>query len=414
VRFLFLQGGYSSFFNRVADGLLARGHSVVGINFCAGDRWLWRGKEAVNYRGRLSDWPAFIEGFLEQQEITDVILLGEQRDYHKQAVAAAKRLGIRVVATDFGYLRPDWLTLERDGMGGNSHFPREPGKLLDYARDLPPLERNVKYTDRFWDMAVGDLVYSFANVLFWFLFPRYRRSDHRAHPLRYFPALGWRLLFAGRRDKQADRVLSQLQDWGGEYFLFPMQLEHDFQIQAYSPFGTMDEAVIATLNSFAENAPANTRLLFKVHPWDPGFKNWRPRIEARASALGLAERVLIVDGGSLDRMISAAKGLVTVNSTSAIQALRAGCPVVCLGEAIFDTPGLSHQKGLDSFWLDPLCPEQRLVDAFERLLAGTTQFRGVFYSEPGLTAAVEEAVRRLDAPRQRAAPWHQVGGCAAE
>ncbi len=398
----------------MADGLLARGHSVVGINFCAGDQWLWRGKETVNYRGHLSDWPAYIEGLLKRYQITDVILLGEQRDYHKQAVEAAKRLGIRVVVTDFGYLRPDWLTLERDGMGGDSHFPRDPEKLLDYARDLPPLERDVKYTDRFWDMAIGDLIYSFANVFFWFLFPRYRRSDHRAHPLRYFPALGWRLLFSRQRNNEAARVVSDLLDWGGEYFLFPMQLEHDFQIQAYSPYASMDEAIRATLDSFAENAPANARLLIKVHPWDPGFKNWRRRIAAWAGALGLAERVVIVDGGSLETMIASAKGMVTVNSTSAIQALTAGCPVVCLGEAIFDTSGLSHQKGLDCFWGDPSRPEPRLIDAFERLLAGTIQFRGVYYSEPGLTAAVEEAVRRLDARQAYAAPWQVKGKPALE
>ena len=405
MHYLFLQGGYSSFFNRVADGLVARGHLVTGINFCAGDQWLWRDKDTINYRGRLRDWPAFIAQYFEQHAITDVVLLGEQRDYHKQAVEAAQRRGIRVLVTDFGYLRPDWLTLERDGMGGNSHFPKDPQALLEYGKGMPSVDRQARYSDRLRDMAFGDLVYSFANVLLWFLFPHYRRSDHRAHPLRYFPSIGWRLLFSRRRNRQAEETFAQLQGGGKAYFLFPMQLDHDFQIQAYSPFCSVDEAIRLVMSSFCEHAPADNYLLFKVHPWDPGFKNWRRRIVAWARDSGVEGRVVFVDGGSLAEMLRHAKGMVTVNSTSAVQAFQVGCPVACLGQAIFNMPGLTHQDALASFWTEPPKPNRELVDAFERLLAGSIQFRGVFYSEPGLTAAVEEAVKRLDAPQRYASPW---------
>ena len=49
--------------------------------------------------------------------ITDLVLLGEQRPYHRPAIALARARGIAVAVTDFGYLRPDWVVLERDGMG---------------------------------------------------------------------------------------------------------------------------------------------------------------------------------------------------------------------------------------------------------------------------------------------------------
>lgn len=400
MHFLFLQGGYSSLFNRVGDVLAARGHRVTGVNFCAGDQWLWRGKKTVNYRGHLSDWPAFIEDHLDRQAVTDLVLLGEQRDYHKEAVAAAQQRGVRVTVTDFGYLRPDWITLERDGMGGNSHFPRDPARILELADGLPAVEKRVFYSDRLWDMAVGDLTYSFANVLFWFLFPHYRRSDHRAHPLRYFPSLGWRLLFAERRNRQAEVDFQRFLDRAGNYFLFPMQLDHDFQIQAYSPFYDMDHAIRRVMDSFARHAPESTRLVLKVHPWDPGFKNWRRRIRRWAREAGIEDRVAFFEGGSLEEMIRHSSGMVTVNSTAALQALHLGSPVICLGQAIFDTPGLSFQQGLGRFWSEASPPDSVLVDAFERLLAGTIQFKGVFYSEPGLTAAVEAAVRQLESPPQ--------------
>lgn len=395
MHFLFLQAGYSSLFNRVADELAGLGHRVTGINFCAGDQWLWRDKETINYRGTLEAWPKFVAGYLDSHEVTDLLLLGEQRDYHKQAVVAAQQRGIRVTVTDFGYLRPDWITLERDGMGGNSHFPRHPVLIHEYARDCPPLDHQVHYRDRFWDMARGDLTYSFANVLLWFLFPHYRRSDGRAGPLRYFPALGRRLLFAGRRGRKAQQTFERMLEQKRRYFLLPMQLDHDFQIRAYSPFHDVAEAIQRVLQSFARFAPADVCLLLKIHPWDPGFRNWRRLIGIWARAEDIEQRVVFLEGGDLEQMVRHSLGMVTVNSTSAITALQLGSPVVCLGQAIFDVEGLTFQRGLDRFWAAPAGPDPALVDAFLRLLAGTIQFRGVFYSEPGLSAAVREATGRL-------------------
>ena len=65
------------------------------------------------------------------------MLLGEQRPYHRAAIAAAQARGIAVTVTDFGYLRPDWIMLERDGMGAESRFPRDPAAILRAGRGLP-------------------------------------------------------------------------------------------------------------------------------------------------------------------------------------------------------------------------------------------------------------------------------------
>ncbi len=74
-------------------------------------------------------------------------MLGEQRRYHKEAVAVAKTLGVRVTVTDFGYLRPDWITLEQDGMGGNSRFPRDPEVLEVLARGVAEPDLSESYRD---------------------------------------------------------------------------------------------------------------------------------------------------------------------------------------------------------------------------------------------------------------------------
>src|SRR3712207_543028 len=104
-RFLFLQGPISPFFEEVAAGLRALGHAAHRINLCLGDRLFWRGPGAMDFRGRAQEWPAFIRDFLDRHEITDMVLLGEQRPLHRAAAAAARERGVSVAVTDFGYLR---------------------------------------------------------------------------------------------------------------------------------------------------------------------------------------------------------------------------------------------------------------------------------------------------------------------
>jgi capsular polysaccharide export protein len=395
LHFVFLQGMPSPFFSRIANALSTRGAKATGINFCVGDWIFWRGPGTVNYRGTAADWPAFFQAFCARENVTDLVLLGEQREYHKQAVAVAQACGVRVSVTDFGYLRPDWITLEQDGMGGNSRFPRNPAEIRLLAAKAPPADLSRYYADSTGNMAVGDLLYSFSNVFLWWLFPHYRRSDKRPHPLIYFPAIGKRLLMTRLRRQQVQRQVQAILETRERYFVFPLQLEHDFQIVAYSPFDRLDDAIHLVLQSFALHSDAGTRLVIKVHPWEPGLKNWKRIISQFARTFGIAERVDYLEGGSLDDLIKNAAGMVTVNSTSGVRAIQLGCPVTVLGKAIYDISGLTYQGDLDRFWVDAHRPDSELVDAFVNAIATTIQIRGVFFDEPGISVAVNEAVERL-------------------
>lgn len=322
-------------------------------------------------------------------------MLGEQRRYHKEAVAVAKTLGVRVTVTDFGYLRPDWITLEQDGMGGNSRFPRDPEVLEVLARGVAEPDLSESYRDSALNMAKGDLLYSFSTVFFWPFFPRYQRSDHRPHPFRYFPVMGLTLL---RMHLKKNRIQAQLSDVlveKGGFFVFPLQLEHDFQIISYSSLNSLDEALEKVIGSFARYADGMDRLVIKRHPWDPGFRNWAKKVRYWSDFYGIGERVTYLEGGNLDRLIEKAKGMVTVNSTSGVRALQLGCPVAVLGQAIYHSPGLTAQNGLDAFWMAPPRPDPGCVSAFIRALVATIQIRGVFFDEQGLTVGVDAAVRRL-------------------
>jgi capsular polysaccharide export protein len=395
LHFVFLQGMPSPFFSRIGHRLAKAGCRVTGINLCFGDWLFWHGPATVNFRGTLDEWPNFLENFFTEEGVTDIVLLGEQRNYHRKAVDAAHRHDVRVTVTDFGYLRPDWITLERDGMGGNSRFPRTREAILELASRLPAPELARRFSDSAFRMSIGDLLYHFGNVLLWWTYPRYQRSDKRPHPLIYVPASALCLLSAWLGRRRTAGKFNTLQSRAVPYYVFPLQLEHDFQIVAYSPFSNLDDPIRLVIRSFARHADADTCLLLKMHPFDPGMKNWAKRIDLWAAECGVVDRVVYLDSGDLDAMIRDSAGMVTVNSTAGVRALQLGSPVKVLGQAVYDVPGLTFQGNLNEFWAEANPPDPSLVDAFISALAGTIQIRGVYFSEPGLTAAVEAAVGRL-------------------
>ena len=87
--------------------------------------------------------------------------------------------------------------------------------------------------------------------------------------------------------------------------------------------------------------------------------------------------------------------LVTVNSTVGTLALACGLPVIALGKAIYDIPGLTFRGGLDRFWTAPTPPDTALFDAFRRVLANRCLIPGSFFNEAGLKLAVDAAIDRL-------------------
>ncbi len=393
--FVFLQGMPCSFYRSVGEALERQGQRVSRINLSFGDWLYWHGKNAVNYRGRRKSWPDFLKSYIVDCGVTDLVLLGEQRKYHKEAVLLARDLGVRVMATDFGYFRPDWITLEPNGMGGNSTMPKNPEDIIFLARKMSPIDFTQKYQDSGWRMSVGDFVASFGDVLLSAFFPHYEMSVERPHPLVYFPAMGQSLLLAKFRAKKATEMLCDLQKNRSPYFVFPLQLDHDFQIRAYSPYPGMTAAVDEVLASFANHAPKNFDLWIKVHPWDPGLINWKAHIQQTARRWGIQDRVHYLEGGDLDGMMANAAGVVTVNSTSGLKALQLGRPVQVLGQAVYDVQGLTHGGGLNAFWTEGAAPDPQLLDAFVKLLVHRTQIRGVFFHPEGRRVAVEQFVQRL-------------------
>jgi capsular polysaccharide export protein len=389
--FLFLQGPPGPFFPQLARRLEELGHVIHRINLSGGDRYDWRG-DATNYRGTMSAWPMFFDRFLRANRITDVVLYGDCRPVHQSAVRMAKLRGVQVFVFEEGYIRPDWMTLERDGVNGHSQFVRDPHLILSTSRwlpevpDLPPITADFRRRAR-------DSYWHYHHVVTGRLsFPFYR--THRRHSI-IGEGLGWLMKFArsGRRARQAEAALTDVA--GKNFVLFPLQLTGDYQIRAHSPFDSMPQAVDYVLDSFAAHAAPDQLLLVKEHPLDASWRNWRRYLSVRANRLGIGERVVCIDGGDLNQLATSAAGMVCVNSTSGTLALEAGIPVVVLGDAVYDIPGITHQFGLDRFWREPQRPDPDLYAAFKKALHAKCLVRGGLASASATETLVTSSVERL-------------------
>lgn len=424
--FLLLQGPFGPFYLRLAHELIAFGAEVTKVHLNGADLWGWNGSlPAVHYRGNADGWSAWLARLIAQRGITDIIMHSDCQRYHRMAVDVAETLGTRFYVTEQGYLRPHWVTFEEGGVNANSALLRQ----FDSIKTFPALFAARKkiatptgnHTRAY---VIRTTVANLALYAAWPLFPRYRNAFSYApwkqcagHIRRYL-----RNRLGARRAGLArlDRVMES----GAPFYIALLQRPGDSQIYKHSRFTSLGEFCEATIASFAAHAPADARLVFKAHPLDHDLDDHRRRLAMAAKRHGVEDRVVYVDGGVLGQILPRARGAITINSTAGLTAVEMGCPTICLGRALYDGEGLTHQGPLDGFWSKPQAPDADLVRRFIGYLLIRTQINGDYATEQGMrmaisgmigrliyegAAVVEPACMKLDMPQRRPLPDAPAG-----
>ena len=351
--------------------------------------------------------PDFFERLAVEEAISDVILFGDCRPPHRAAIRVAHARSLRVHVVEEGYLRPDWITFEEDGVNGYSTLPRDPDWYREEARSLPAWRDPPAVPGSFRRRAIEDVAYTTALVAGMWRFPHY--ATHRPYH-QVIEYAGWlrRLAVKRRAERRAASAIEALADHPQPLFLFPLQLDCDYQVRVHSPLRAMHLWIEHVLASFARHAPTGARLIVKLHPLDSGLIDWAAMTGHLGVELGIADRLVILDGGDLAKLLARKPAVVTVNSTVGTLALACGLPVIALGKAIYDIPGLTFRGGLDRFWNAPTPPDTALFDAFRRVLANRCLIPGSFFNEAGLKLAVDAAIDRLEAPYVRPVHSHAI------
>ena len=394
--FLFLQGPHGPFFRLLGEELQSRGHEVTRVNLCGGDVLDWP-RGSLCYHGRTSDWSAWVHRLMMRRNVTDLLVFGDWRPHHREAVHIARLNGIRVWAFDEGYLRPHWITMEQGGVNGNSTLPHTPEEVRAESRRYVELSRPESSPNPSARRQLQAVLYAGASILSMPFFPFYRTHRPYGHLKELFS--GWVPHFFTRRHrmKLSAKALSHLND--APFFLFPLQLDSDSQVRRYSPFSGMKEAIAWVMTSFAQHSPQETHLVIRNHPLDSGLIRYDRFIRRFSEACGIKDRVLFVESGNGLDMIRKSRAVVLLNSTMGMQALEQGKAVYCVGKSIYAMPGLAQSEkecSLSRFWTEYHGPDSGLLHDFEKLLLNRALVNGNFYFGRGLELAVKGCADRLD------------------
>ncbi|MEM7242053.1 MAG: capsular biosynthesis protein [Pseudomonadota bacterium] len=393
-RVLILQGPPSVFAKTLFRDFAARDVFVLKVNFSFGD-WLYFGsKGAVNYKGSLQDWPAYLEDLITTHQITDIIYYADRLPYHRAAQAVAKRLNLRAISYEFGYLRPDWIVVEQGGQSAYSYFPNDMKVIRNLSKNLSYPDLTPQFPYKFSVEATHEVIFNLSNFFLRIFYPRYQ-SDKYYNQLVEFLNYIPRLIKRRWRTKAAEKLAHNLVSSKARYFLVPLQMQNDYQIRSNSPYAHLHDFIEEVMISFAAHAKSDDALVFKKHPLDNGLENWAKVLRKLAKKHDLSDRYHFMDGGDLDALTKAALGTVVVNSTVGLTALHLGCPVKVMGVAVYDIEGVTFQGKLDAFWHDPKPADMINIDALIKLLAHSIHEKGNFYTDQGREAAARGIVNRV-------------------
>jgi capsular polysaccharide export protein len=417
-RFLFLQGPHGPFFSRLGKMLVAAGAEVWRVGFNRGDRSFWReGASYIPFKGTLAEWPETLRRIITLRKITDIVLYGDTRPIHAEAVRLAQAAGITVHVFEEGYLRPYWVTYERGGSNGNSRLMQlgvaQMQKALETLdMDLP--DAPARWGDMRQHMFWGALYHWLVMTGFW----DYRNfRPHRAltvgqefwlyvKRLALLPIHRWERIAATFRIKHG----------GFPYHLVLLQLEHDSSFQMHSPFKSMTDFLAVVMEGFAKGAAPHHHIVFKAHPLEDGRVPVAQEIRRLAKLHGVTGRVHFVRGGKLAALLNHARSAVTVNSTAAQQVLWRGLPLKTFGAAVYAKPEFVSTQALKDFFLLPTRPDSRAYRDYRHYLLETSQVPGGFYSSRGRRELLRQVVDMMLQPEDpydaltsgKAAPRQQL------
>ena len=398
--FLFLQGPHGPFFHRLGRMLRAAGADVWRVGFNQGDSAFWHHRESyIAYTGTVEDWPGHLQSLIADKGVTDLVLYGDTRPIHSEAVTIAKARGLTVHVFEEGYLRPYWITYERGGANGHSRLMST--SVAQMRKALKRLDLDLPDTPSKW----GDMrQHIFYGALYhWFvMFLNMRYRHFRPHRNITVGRELW--LYLRRITFMPflwfDRVQAtwRIKTGGFPYHLALLQLEHDASFRDHGPFDTMADFLAVLIEGFAEGAPAHHHLVFKAHPLEDGRVPIRQDIRRLAAEHGVTDRVHYVRGGKLARLLNDARSAVTVNSTAAQQALWRGLPLKAFGTAVYLKPEFVSTQTMEAFFTNPNRPDSRAYRDYRHYLLETSQITGSFYSSRGRRQLLRQVVDMMLSP----------------
>ena len=395
--FLFLQGPHGPFFAQLSKALKAAGHATLRLGFNGGDERNWDTSHTYIAFQRPPHALAVVLGdILASYGVTDLVLYADTRPVHRRAIEIARGAGMRVHCFEEGYLRPYWITYERDGVNGNSKLMTL--SMSDIAAQVKAPEAEPPEAPAHWGETRHHSWHGARyHAQVWLnkqAYPYFQ--PHRREPIgREFILNLRRLVMLPAHALVRDAQTRRLHNGARPYHVVLNQLEHDANMRDHSQFSNSGAFVQLVSEAFADGAPAHHQLVFKAHPFDDRREDLAALVDAAATRLGIRDRVWFLRGGRLGPLLDRARSAVTINSTAAQQAMWRGLPVRAFGRAIYAKAPLVSEQPLSAFFANPDKPDLALYRLFRLFLLETSQIPGGYYSARGRRNILRVLVDRM-------------------
>src|SRR5262249_7988430 len=150
---------------------------------------------------------------VQAKSITDIIYYADRFPYHIVAAEVGRDFGIATFVVENGYLRPDWITLEREGMSAYSHFPADPHSIYKTANEVKDPDLVTQFAHRAFDETFNEVFFHLLAYFFRLNFPFYRSDKYYNPVIDYLSGLR-RQLRLKRLGREADAVVDDLMSYG--------------------------------------------------------------------------------------------------------------------------------------------------------------------------------------------------------
>ena len=383
-RILFVSSPFGSFFRILAKELTAGGHRVWRIAWDGGDYVSTPSRYRISFRGRDRDYESFIKAAILKHHITAVVTYNDTGERNRAAIQLARQMGLSRYIVEHGYLRPHWITFDRDGVNGHSTLPKD---CQFYHNNNSGLETAEAFPCRMRHQVLSTIKHFGVSVTLYPWMPfdtTYYGDSVFKQAFGYVSEYIWRKM----SDEQLsiEEIIARRRA-GNKLFVAILQKPGDAQLRVHSRYGANNPFLREVCESFAASAPKNAVLIVKQHPLDYGVENTPSFFARLVRELKLEGRAYYLRKTSIDIVLDNVDGLVIINSTAGLAAVQRGLAVKCCGKAIFDMEGLTFQGNLDTFWTEGTAPHTATVNAFIAYLTRYSQINGALYAPKGMAIA---------------------------
>lgn len=401
-RFLFGSAPFGPFFGELARALEARGCEVWRLCFEGGDVWETPVRNRIMVPSSVSEaaFQELVEEQLKSRSICCVVTFNDILPRNRLVLEAAKRLNLDRFVLENGYLRPHWVTLERDGVNGFSGLPRDRAFYLAQHAIMRAQGASPEPTVEAFSFRVR---YHVMNTIAHFAMAVMAAPAMRFNPSYYGDSV-WRQAWGYVREyawRQVNneelqtRRIHAAKQAGQPVFTVLMQKPGDGQLVVHSKYGENNRFLREVIGSFARYAPKDALLVVKQHPLDYGIEKSPEYAASLFKTHGIEDRAVYLRMTSMDICMDLSDGLVTVNSTGGLAALQKGLAVKCMGAAVYDVEGLTYQGALNSFWRRGRPAAAEVLGGYVAHLTRSSQLNGGFHSREARRLLVKGMVDRL-------------------